>query len=213
MTEENKNESGSQNNPDEDKEPFEDKEDFEPDKSVDDLSDEEKEERLKGFPGIYKRMKEGKEAKKELKELKEKAEKEKKEKEEKEKKEKEEKGEEKKEEKEKMPSAFDLAKTVSALKDYSSEEIDFIHTMSKAKNISPEEVIKDPDVQLFIKAKRDKVAKEKKIPDSGSPGGKGGFKILSKAEIAEMLKKPDGEKLFNEYEKKFKEHKAKKSEI
>lgn len=60
---------------------------------------------------------------------------------------------------------FDLAKTVSTLKDYNSEELDFIQMMSKAKNISPEEAAKTEEAKLYISARRRKVEAEKSMPE------------------------------------------------
>ena len=56
---------------------------------------------------------------------------------------------------------FGLAKTVSALKEYSSEELDFIQMMSKAKGISPEEAAQTDEANLYIAARRTKVEDEK----------------------------------------------------
>lgn len=60
---------------------------------------------------------------------------------------------------------FDLAKTVSALREYSPEELDFIQMMSKAKSISPEEAAKTEEAKLYISARRQKVEAEKSIPE------------------------------------------------
>jgi hypothetical protein len=64
---------------------------------------------------------------------------------------------------EEIPLA-ELVKKISALRDYSPEELDFISTISKAKNISLEEAARSEDVQLWIKARREKVAKESQPP-------------------------------------------------
>jgi len=58
----------------------------------------------------------------------------------------------------------DIAKTVHALKDYSTEEVETIFKHSKALGVSPLEALKDEDVGLLIKAKREKVEKESKTP-------------------------------------------------
>ncbi len=66
---------------------------------------------------------------------------------------------------------FGLMRTVSALKDYSSDpaELDYIALISKAKGIPPEEAVQTPEVSLWIQAHREKVAKESKVPLSSSP--------------------------------------------
>ena len=60
---------------------------------------------------------------------------------------------------------FDLAKTVSTLKEYNSEELDFIQMMSKAKSISPEEAAKTEEAKLYISARRQKVEADKSTPE------------------------------------------------
>jgi len=60
---------------------------------------------------------------------------------------------------------FDLAKTVSSLKDYSPEELDYIQLIAKAKGISPEEAAKTEEATLYISARRQKVEAEKKTPE------------------------------------------------
>lgn len=57
-----------------------------------------------------------------------------------------------------------LIKMISALKDYSPEELEYISTISKAKNISLEEAARSEEVQLYIQARREKVSKEKAPP-------------------------------------------------
>lgn len=76
--------------------------------------------------------------------------------------------------KEKTPATdpFDLARTVSALKDYSTEEIDYIQKYAKMNDLSPQEAAKADDVKDYIGFKREKVAKENNIPDSSSPSAK-----------------------------------------
>lgn len=77
-------------------------------------------------------------------------------------------------EKEETPATdpFDLARTVSALKDYSTEEIDYIQKYAKMNDLSPQEAAKADDVKDYIGFKREKVAKENNIPDSSSPSAK-----------------------------------------
>ncbi len=59
----------------------------------------------------------------------------------------------------------DIAKTVHALKDYSATEVETIFKHAKALGVSTLEALKDEDVGLLIQAKREKVAKESKIPE------------------------------------------------
>jgi len=73
------------------------------------------------------------------------------------------KSEEKPEEKV-SPDMTDLVKKISALKDYSSEELDYISLISKAKNIPLEEAARSEEVQLYIQARREKVAKQTTPP-------------------------------------------------
>ena len=80
---------------------------------------------------------------------------------------------------------FDLAKTVSALRDYSVDELGDIQMIARAKGISPEEAVKTEEAQLIITARREKVAKNKAIPDPSNVSS-GGFKVKSQAEIAEL---------------------------
>ncbi|MHA1304573.1 MAG: hypothetical protein ACTSQE_06790 [Candidatus Heimdallarchaeaceae archaeon] len=61
-----------------------------------------------------------------------------------------------------------LAKTVSALKDYSPEELDDIALISKAKDISLEEAADAEEAKTLIAARRLKVAKDKKTPEPSS---------------------------------------------
>lgn len=63
---------------------------------------------------------------------------------------------------------FDLAKTVSALKDYNPEELDYIQLIAKAKNISPGEAAQTEEAKLYISARRQKVEAEKKTPEPGT---------------------------------------------
>lgn len=85
---------------------------------------------------------------------------------------------------------FDLAKTVSALKEYSPDELGDIQMIAKAKGISPEEAVKTEEAQLIITARREKVAKEQAIPHS-SGAASGGFRVKTQEEIAKLIDKPD----------------------
>lgn len=100
---------------------------------------------------------------------------------------------------------FDLAKTVSALKDYSSEELGDIQMIAKAKGISPEEAVKTEEAKLIITARREKVAKEQATPNPSGVSS-GGFKVKSQEELAKLADKPDEMKSYiKAYEKHKKE--------
>lgn len=72
-------------------------------------------------------------------------------------------------EKEKNPSTYiditELTKKISALREFSPEELDYISLIARAKNIPIEEAVKTPEVSLYIQAMREKVAKESKVPE------------------------------------------------
>jgi len=89
-----------------------------------------------------------------------------------------------------------LAKTVSALKDYAPEELDFIAMISKAKNLPPEEAAQTEEARLYIAARREKVAKEKNIPEPSSPAAKFG-RPKGWQDVAKMSKE-EHRKLFEE---------------
>ena len=95
---------------------------------------------------------------------------------------------------------INLAKTVSALKDYTPEELDFIAMISRAKNIPPEEAVKTEEAKLYIQARREKVAKEKKVPEPSSPSATPS-KELPPEDIAKMSKE-EHKKLFEEHLRK-----------
>jgi len=61
-------------------------------------------------------------------------------------------------------SVLDLAKKVSALKDYAPDEIDFLEVIAKGKGIDPVEALNTDEFKLFLQAKRQKVAEESKVP-------------------------------------------------
>ena len=99
---------------------------------------------------------------------------------------------------EKTPiDVFDLAKTVSALRDYSVDELGDIQMIAKAKGISPEEAVKTEEAQLIITARREKVAKDNATPP---PSGAilGGFKIKTQEELAKIMDKPGEVKAYFE---------------
>jgi len=87
---------------------------------------------------------------------------------------------------------YELAKTVSVLKDYSEDEIGYIQQYAKMNNLSPQEAAKADDVKEFIGFKREKVAKQNNIPDSSS--AKASVYGKSPKDIAKMSKE-DHQKL------------------
>lgn len=80
---------------------------------------------------------------------------------------------------------LEVVRLGKALQNYDPEETEFI--IRNASNKTIDGIIKaeqDEMVQLAIKSRREKVAKENKIPAPGSPGG--GYNEKSPAEIAKM---------------------------
>jgi len=78
-----------------------------------------------------------------------------------------------------------MVRLAKALNDFSEEEIDFIYR--NAKDNSPESIIeasKDEWVKMAINAKREKVAKEKQIPEPGNLPGANPIKGLTPEDIA-----------------------------
>ncbi len=95
---------------------------------------------------------------------------------------------------------FDLAKTVSAVKDYNSDELGDIQMIAKAKGVSPEEAVKTEEAQLIITARREKVAKGNAVPDP-SRVISGNFKVKTEADMMNM--KPEEIKTYiKEYERR-----------
>jgi hypothetical protein len=85
-----------------------------------------------------------------------------------------------------------MVRLSKALGSYDEDEIDFIYTV--AKDSTPEAIIeasKSDWVQTAITAKREKVAKEKQIPEPGNLSGAPSLKGLTPEEIA---KDPDSHK-------------------
>lgn len=85
-----------------------------------------------------------------------------------------------------------MVRLSKALGSYDEDEIDFIYTV--AKDSTPEAIIeasKSEWVQTAITAKREKVAKEKQIPEPGNLSGAPSLKGLTPEEIA---KDPDSHK-------------------
>lgn len=82
------------------------------------------------------------------------------------------------------PSSVDpysLAKTVATLKDYDATEIDYISTIAKVKNVSPEQAVQSPEVKLWLVGKRDQDYKNSKIPAPGGSGSSGHSSASSEA--------------------------------
>ncbi len=63
------------------------------------------------------------------------------------------------------PDAQQLAKTVVALKDYSTDELDYIFKQAKFLNVDPLDAARDDDVKLFLEAKRERKERELKTPE------------------------------------------------
>lgn len=87
-----------------------------------------------------------------------------------------------------------LAKTVSALKDYSPEELDDIALISKAKEIPLEEAAQSEEAKVLVTARRKKVAKDKKTPEPSST-------FMAGKSLKDIKKMSDEE--FEEYEKSY----------
>lgn len=85
-----------------------------------------------------------------------------------------------------------VVKLSKALADYNEDEIDFIYSL--AKDNTPEAIIeatKNEWVKIAIIAKREKVAKEKQIPE---PGNLPGAETTKKLTSEEISKDPDAHK-------------------
>jgi len=101
---------------------------------------------------------------------------------------------ERKEAKKDTPTdVFNLAKTVSTLKEYSPKELDFLQKISKIDGISPQEAAETEEAKLYIAALREKVAKESQTPE---PSTKQSF---SKKSIDKIT--PDDVSKMNQKEK------------
>lgn len=85
-------------------------------------------------------------------------------------------------------NVFDLAKTVSALKDYNPEELDYIQLIAKSKNISPGEAAQTEEAKLYISARRQKVEAEKKTPEPSTKQSisEKDFRKITPQELADM---------------------------
>jgi len=82
---------------------------------------------------------------------------------------------------------IELAKTISALKDYSSDELDFIQLVAKGKGLALDEAVETDEVKTYIEAKRLKVVGENKTPSPSSPSSVLGGK--TEEELARMNNK------------------------
>lgn len=81
---------------------------------------------------------------------------------------------------------FDLAKSVAALKDFDSKEIDFASKIAKFEGISPEEAINSPEFKTWLKGKRDEDLKANNIPTPNSSSSSYG--LPSDEDIGKMSK-------------------------
>lgn len=85
---------------------------------------------------------------------------------------------------------IELAKTVSTLKDYSSDELDYIQVISKGKNISLEDAVKTNEVKTYVEATRKKVLQDNQVP---SPSSSSSQSSLGKSdeEMAKLAEKKE----------------------
>lgn len=60
---------------------------------------------------------------------------------------------------------YSIAKQVSALKDFSEDELDVVERYAKTWGMSLQEAAKHEDVQTLLKARREKVQIESKVPE------------------------------------------------
>ena len=71
---------------------------------------------------------------------------------------------------------IELAKTISALKDFSPDELDYVQLIAKGKGLALDEAVETDEVKTYIEAKRQKAEGERKTPSPSSPssvlGGK-----------------------------------------
>jgi hypothetical protein len=95
---------------------------------------------------------------------------------------------------------FNLAKTVSALKDYSVEELGDIQMIAKAKSISPEDAVKTEEAQLLITARRERSQKNNAIPNPSNVS-LNGFKVKT-VEDVEKMSDSDHKKYVEDFEKR-----------
>lgn len=82
---------------------------------------------------------------------------------------------------------LEIVRLGKSLKDYDEDETEFIIRNAQSKNIDGiMKAEKDEMVQMAIKSRREKLAKENKVPSPSSPGG--GLNEKSPAEIAKMTR-------------------------
>lgn len=92
-----------------------------------------------------------------------------------------------------------LAKTVAALKDFSSDELDYVQLIAKGKGIDLDDAVETDEVKTYIEAKRAKVVGENKTPEPSSPSSIIGGKT---AEDLEKMTNEESAKFFKEEMKK-----------
>lgn len=59
---------------------------------------------------------------------------------------------------------LDLAKTVSVLKDYTPDELEYIKVIAKGKGVDPVEAVELDEVKTYIEAKRERERSKKQTP-------------------------------------------------
>lgn len=88
---------------------------------------------------------------------------------------------------------LNLAKTVSALKDYSPDELDYVQVIAKGKGISLDDAVKTEEVKTYVEAKRLKVDDDKKTPAPSAAGSGASSKEITRGmkqeEMDTILKK------------------------
>lgn len=105
-----------------------------------------------------------------------------------------------KEGEQKLYDPFESVKLGKVLQGYDESETDFIIRNAKSKSIEDIQVAaKDEMVQSAIMSRREKVAKENKVP--GSSSSSGGFSEKSPAEI-ENMSREDHKRYLQEIEKR-----------
>lgn len=100
---------------------------------------------------------------------------------------------------------FETIDLINTLKDFNQDELDFVKTIAKGKNISLKEAALSEDVKLYIEAKREKIKKDNLTP---SPSNKivnpslTAEEALSKG-IFKTLPIEEQEKLIKDADKRF----------
>jgi len=89
---------------------------------------------------------------------------------------------------------IELAKTISALKGFSPDELDYVQLIAKGKNLALDEAVETDEVKTYIEAKRKKAEGEKKTPSPSSPSSVIGGKTeedlekMTNAQFAKYIK-------------------------